>query len=132
LTRSAALGTVLALAATACAAAGEAEEQSRVVTATAYNSLPGQTAGNPAVGAWGDRLRPGMKAVAVSRDLLELGLRRGTRLRIEGLSGEYVVLDKMGKRWKNKVDIYMGEDVEAARAWGRRRVRIRWTPAPAQ
>jgi 3D (Asp-Asp-Asp) domain-containing protein len=68
-----------------------------------------------------------MRAIAVSRDLIEAGLTRGTRVRIDGLPGEYVVLDKMARRWRNKIDIYMGEDVDAARRWGVREVRIRWS-----
>ena len=105
-------------------------EQSLEVTATAYNSLPGQTLGDPALAAWGDRLEPGMKAIAVSRDLLELGLTHEVEVRIEGLPGRYRVLDKMAKRWQQKIDIYMGTDIQAARAWGRKTVRIRWTPRP--
>jgi len=101
-------------------------EQSLVVTATAYNSVRSQTDGNPSLGAWGDRLRPGMRAIAVSRDLLALGLGRGVRVRIEGLPGEYTVLDKTSKRWRKRIDIYMGVDVQAARRWGRRQVRIHW------
>ena len=103
-------------------------EQNLEVTATAYNSLPGQTRGDPALAAWGDRLEPGMKAIAVSRDLLELGLTHGVEVRIEGLSGRYRVLDKMAKRWQRKIDIYMGTNIEAARAWGRKAVRIHWIP----
>jgi 3D (Asp-Asp-Asp) domain-containing protein len=95
-----------------------------VVTATAYNSLPGQGVGKGNRGAWGDRLKPGMKTIAVSRDLLALGLTRGTVVRIEGLPGEYTVLDRLPKRWSRRIDIYMGKDVRAARAWGRREVRI--------
>lgn len=115
-----------ALAATA-PSCGADTERSLLVTATAFNSLRGQTRGDPTIGAWGDRLEPGMRAIAVSRDLIALGLTRGTAVRIEGLPGEYVVLDKMARRWKAKIDIYMGRDVKAARKWGRRRVRIRWT-----
>ena len=96
------------------------------VTATAYNSLPGQTSGDPEIGAWGDRLKPGMRAIAVSRDLLELGLTHGVPVRIEGLSGEYLVLDKLAKRWKQRIDIYMGVDREAALAWGVKTVEISW------
>jgi hypothetical protein len=44
-------------------------QHSAVVTATAYNSVEGQTSGDPTVGAWGDELKPGMKAIAVSREL---------------------------------------------------------------
>ena len=96
------------------------------VTATAYTSTRGQTDSTPSIAAWGDRLAPGMKAIAVSRDLLELGLGRGTEVTIEGLDGTYVVLDKMNRRWKRKIDIYMGNDIRAAREWGKRSVEIRW------
>lgn len=97
-----------------------------VVDATAYNCVPEQTEGHPEIAAWGDRLIPGTKVLAVSDDLLYLGMKRGTRVRIEGLPGEYVVLDRMNSRWQRKIDIYMGKDVTAAKNWGRRRVRIYW------
>jgi 3D (Asp-Asp-Asp) domain-containing protein len=98
------------------------------VKASAYNSLRGQTDATPSIGAWGDRLTPGMKAIAVSPDLIELGLARGQIVRIHGLDGEYVVADRMPARWQRKIDIYMGEDVTAARRWGVRDVEITWTP----
>ena len=101
---------------------------SLVVTATAYNSLHGQTNGTPDIAAWGDRLEPGMKAIAVSKDLQNAGLTRGMKVKIEGLPGEYVVLDRMPSQWRKRIDIYMGEDVGAARQWGKREVRIHWTP----
>jgi 3D (Asp-Asp-Asp) domain-containing protein len=102
---------------------------SLVVEASAFNSVRDQTDGHPQIAAWGARLEPGMRAVAVSRDLLEVGLDDGAEVWIEGLPGTYVVRDKMGKRWKRKVDIYFGNDVEAARDWGVRNLEIRW-PAP--
>ena len=105
------------------------KQKNLVVTATAFNSLPKQTQGNPNVGAWGDRITPGVNAVAVSEDLVSLGLTRGTRVSIEGLQNEYVVLDRMPARWKKRIDIYMGNDVKAARAWGKRDVKIYWTVA---
>ena len=99
------------------------------VTATAYNSLPSQTtAVDPDIAAWGDRLRPGMQAIAVSRDLIAEGLDHRTPIRIHGLDGEWLVLDKMNKRWKRKIDIYMGTDAKEAREWGRRTVTISWRP----
>ena len=104
-----------------------APARAMTVTATAYNSLPGQTHGDPHDGAWGDRLMPGTRAIAVSRDLVALGLRRGARLRIAGLPGEWVVLDRMPSRWTRRIDLYMGRDVEAARTFGRREVQITWT-----
>ena len=100
------------------------------VTATAYNSIDSQTDDTPLHGAWGDALdeaiKPGLRVIAVSPDLLRKGLRRGQRVRIKGLKGEFVVLDKMPARWTNRVDIYMRKDLRAARRWGRRRVRIYW------
>jgi len=106
-----------------------AEEQSLMVRASAYNSTAGQTNDQPTLTAWGDRLEPGMKAIAISRDLMELGLTHGVTVTIEGLPGTYKVLDKMAARWKRKIDIYMGEDVRAAREWGVREVRIHWETA---
>ena len=94
------------------------------VTATAYNSVSTQTDSSPSIAAWGDRLKPGMKAIAVSRDLLKMGLKRGSKVKISGLPGEYVVLDKMHHRWSRKIDIYMGKNVRAAKNWGKRRVTI--------
>jgi 3D (Asp-Asp-Asp) domain-containing protein len=102
-------------------------ERTLTVTATAYNSLRNQTLGNPNIGAWGDPINPGMKTIAVSPDLLPLGLERGTKVRIQGLQGEYVVLDRMPSSWKKRIDIYMGTDVKAARSWGKRKVKIYWT-----
>jgi len=102
------------------------DENTLKVTATAYNSLPAQTQGDPTLTAWGQKLVPGMKAVAVSRDLLSMGLTRGVKVKIEGLSGTYIVLDKLNKRWKRRIDIYMGTDEKAARQWGKREVTIRW------
>lgn len=97
------------------------------VTATAYNSLPAQTHPDHAnITAWGDTLREGMQVIAVSRDLIPLGLDHNAEVSIEGLPGTYLVLDKMNKRWKKKIDIYMGTDREAALQWGKQKVTITW------
>lgn len=97
---------------------------SREVTATAYNSLKNQTDANPNITAFGDSLQPGMKYIAVSRDLLAMGLKHNTPVIIEGLQGVYLVKDKMHSRWRNRIDIYMGVDVKRAREWGKQRVCI--------
>jgi 3D (Asp-Asp-Asp) domain-containing protein len=99
------------------------------VTATAYNSLPEQTQGDPKLTASGERLRPGLRAVAVSDDLFEAGVGFGARLEIEGLPGEWIVLDRMHSRWRRKIDVYMGVDEARALEFGERKVRIRWRPA---
>lgn len=98
--------------------------QSRIVTATACNSLAYQTNSNPNITAFGDSLQPGLKYIAVSRDLLKLGLKHNTPVIIEGLEGVYLVKDKMHSRWRNRIDVYMGVDVKAAKNWGRKRVCI--------
>jgi len=96
------------------------------VTASAYNSLPEQTNADPDVAAWGDNLKPGMKAIAVSRDLILLGLDHNTMVKIEGLPGTYRVLDKMNARWSKRIDIYMGLNKDKAKAWGSQQVVIYW------
>jgi 3D (Asp-Asp-Asp) domain-containing protein len=103
------------------------KQRSILVTATAFISVPKQGPGNPTIGAWGDKIAPGMKAIAVSADLPPLGLTRGTRVRIDGISDEYVVLDRMPPKWKKRIDLYMGNDVKAARGWGKREVMVYWT-----
>lgn len=96
-----------------------------VVTASAYNSLSYQTGpGDPNITAWGDTLEPGMKVIAVSRDLIKRGLDYNTPVKIEGFDGIFVVKDKMHHRWSNKIDIYMGKDVQKAKKWGRKKVEI--------
>ena len=103
------------------------EEQTLAVTATAYNSTRAQTDARPNKGAWGDRIEPGMKIIAVSPDLVKKGLKRGTKVRIDGVEGEWTVLDRTPSRYRNRIDLYMGVDVSAARNWGRRRVTVRWS-----
>ncbi|WP_394245329.1 3D domain-containing protein [Vibrio astriarenae] len=103
------------------------QERSLKVTASAYTSTVGETDSTPNIGAWGDRLKPGMKSIAVSRDLIALGLTHNQEVRIEGFEGTYRVLDKMNKRWTRKIDIYMGNDRERAIQWGKRTVTIYWS-----
>lgn len=98
------------------------------VVATAYNSTHAQTDGDPHIGAWGDRLDrvKDARVIAVSRDLLKRGLTRGQRVKLHGYKGEFVVLDKMSKRWRNHIDLFMDKDLHGARRFGRRRVKISW------
>lgn len=113
-----------------CAAISIAEckgqTRSLEVTASAYTSTVGETDSTPSLAAWGDTLKPGMKAIAVSRDLIKMGLSHRVMVSIDGLEGKYAVLDKMNKRWTKKIDIYMGLDKTAAKEWGKRTVTIHW------
>ncbi len=105
----------------------EKNKRKMTVTATAYTSHVNQTDSTPNIAAWGDRLKPGMKIIAVSRDMLDVyGLKHLTKVRIKGLEGEYLVMDKMNKRWKKKIDIYMGMDLKKAYKWGRKKVELQW------
>jgi len=100
--------------------------RSMEVTATAYTSSPRETDSTPFLAAWGDTLAPGMKCIAVSRDLLKEGLVHNAEVTIEGLEGTYLVLDKMNKRWKKRIDIYMGLDRKKALQWGKKTLVIHW------
>ncbi len=96
------------------------------VTASAYNSLTYQNQGNPKITAWGDTLKPGMNVIAISRDLMKKGMVYNTPVKIDGLSGIFFVKDKMHHRWRNKIDIYMGVDVQKAKNWGRKKISIQY------
>jgi 3D (Asp-Asp-Asp) domain-containing protein len=96
------------------------------VTATAYNSVASQTENHPEVGAWGDTLKPDMKVIAVSRDLVKMGLVYDTPVKIEGMEGTYLIKDKMHGRWTNRIDIFMGKDINKAKEWGRQKVVIHY------
>jgi len=96
------------------------------VKVTAYNSLAYQTSPNPEIAAWGDSLKPGMKSIAVSRDLIKLGLKHNTLIQLEGLEGIYFVKDKMHRRKRNQIDIYMGVDVKKAKEWGVQQLKIKY------
>jgi 3D (Asp-Asp-Asp) domain-containing protein len=93
------------------------------VTATAYNSVPEQTDGDPFTTAAGTRTRPGVVAACFPF---------GTQLEIivpgqEGsLNGiTYVVEDRTGAGRCDHVDIWM-ETIPEARQFGRRTVEIRF------
>ena len=96
------------------------------VTATAYNSLAYQTSSNPSITAFGDSLKPGLRYIAVSRDLLDSGLVHNTKVKLEGFDSLYIVKDKMNRRWRKRIDIYMGVDVKKAKQWGKRKINIEY------
>lgn len=123
-------GFYIMLALTACdSGSGDTENDlvftdTLTVTVSAYNSLKAQGEGDPNVTSWGDTLSPGMKSIAVSRDLIRKGLTHGTPVAIEGFDGVFIVNDKMHHRWRNKIDIYMGIDRQKAKNWGRKKLKI--------
>lgn len=108
------------------------DEMTMEVEGTAYNALPGQTQGDPEIGAWGDKLDINIPSIAVSRDLIGIGLVHNAKVRIEGFPEYYLVRDKLNKRFTKRIDIFMGSDRDAAIEFGKKTVRIFWTPAPAE
>ena len=97
------------------------------VIATAYTSHKRQTDRTPFIAAWNNKLRPGNKVIAVSRDLIrKYGLKNGSKVKISGLKGYYRVRDKMNKRFRKKIDIYMGKNKRRALRWGGKNVTIYW------
>lgn len=101
--------------------------RSMEVTATAFHATEAQIQEKDLlIAAWGDTLAPGVSAIAVSPDLIQEGLDHNTPVRIRGLPGVYHVLDKMSRREKNHIDIYMGSDEEKAQQWGEQTVEIMW------
>lgn len=96
------------------------------VSVSAYNAVPSQTDGNPNIAAWGDTLVLDEQGIAVSRDLIAMGLDHNTQVKIEGLEGIYLVKDKMNKRYTKKIDIFMGNDVSKANEWGIKKLTIHY------
>jgi 3D (Asp-Asp-Asp) domain-containing protein len=117
-----ALAVVLAALLAPRPAAGQAQRM--VVTVTAYTSRKSETDSRPFETACKDRMSPGDKTVAVSEDLYKLGLTCGSKIKIDGLDGEYVVNDKLPARKRNHIDLYAGMSLREAKAWGHRRVGI--------
>ena len=89
----------------------------KVVTASAYNSVPEQTDSTPFITASGTTVRHGVLAA----NFLPIG----TQVTIPDIYGDqiFVVEDRMNARYQNNVDIWM-ENVADARQFGRRSVKI--------
>ena len=87
-----------------------------IVTVTTYSPTVEQTDSTPLITASGYKINPKnpkkQRIVAVSRDLKKK-YKFGKKIRITGigkLSGTYTVRDVMNKRYRNRVDILIGED----------------------
>ena len=88
---------------------------------TAYNTLPEQTDGNPCVGAGGnicEALENGQKICAANFVPL------GTKLKIQNY-GVCIVLDRMAKRFQNRVDVAMSaNEYDRAVKFGRQNLLV--------
>lgn len=91
--------------------------QSKNVVATVYNAVPSQCNEDPGHTAFMFELdldNPFKhKIIAVSRDLLK-EFPKGTKVKVEGTTydGVYVVMDKMNKRYENRIDILINLDMK--------------------
>lgn len=94
----------------------DSKDDSDTVTATVYNAVPEQCNEDPGHTAFMFKLdleNPYKhRIIAVSRDLL-IKYPAGTRVKIEGTSydGVFTVMDKMNKRYTNRIDILINVDM---------------------
>ena len=86
-----------------------------IVSVTTYSPTIEQTDSTPLITASGYKINPAnpkrQRIIAVSRDL-KRKYKFGKKVRITGigkLSGTYTIRDVMNKRFKNRVDILIGE-----------------------
>jgi 3D (Asp-Asp-Asp) domain-containing protein len=86
------------------------------VTLTTYSPTPQECDSTPNITASGFKINlkdpKKHRIIAISRDLLKK-LPFGTFVKVTGagkLNGVYVVEDKMNKRYKNRIDLLIGED----------------------
>lgn len=87
------------------------------MTASAYNSVPGQTDGSPFSTAIGSNARDGV----IASNYFPIG----TKIRIPDHFGNKVfrVEDRMNPRYDKTLDIWM-EEISDAKQWGRRYVKV--------
>jgi 3D (Asp-Asp-Asp) domain-containing protein len=88
--------------------------QMDTVSVSAYSPTKDQTDSNPYETASGASTMIGQ--VAVSRDLLNKGVRFGDTILLVGI-GSFIVEDTMAPRWRNKLDV-LTSDKKAARLFG--------------
>ena len=89
-----------------------------IVTATVYNAVPGQTDDTPNITATGfviDLNNPAKhRIIAVSRDLEAKGFTMNSKVCIENagpMNGVWVIRDRMNKRFKNKIDFLVSNNI---------------------
>ena len=101
-----------------------------LVTATIYHATPEQTDSTPHITASNkiiDLKNPQKhRWIAVSRDLEKQGLVFGVKVKVTGagnLDGIWTVQDRMNKRWTNRIDFLVNEDLKGGK-WENVRVEI--------
>lgn len=100
-----------------------------MVTATVYNAVPDQTDSDPLITASLKQIDPNnpQRWIAVSRDLEELGITLGSRVCIDNageMSGEWVVEDRMNRRWRRRIDFLVHDSIRLGK-WTNVKIRIK-------
>ncbi len=94
-----------------------------IVTVSAYNPLPGQTDSTPLITASNQAVRQGI--CALSRDLEKwFNLRFGDLIYLEGI-GTCEFQDRMNKRKRNQVDLFMWNEIDAVEFGIKERTRMK-------
>ena len=93
-----------------------------IVKASAYNSLPSQTDGNPWVASRDFKLKRGMKILALSSDLARC-IPHGRVVKVTNTfksrhDGFYLAVDRMHPRWRKKIDIWFEDKLSTALSFG--------------
>ena len=93
-----------------------------LVTATIYHASPDQTDDTPFITASGSYINADCpichRWIAVSRDLEAKGFVFGARVKVTGaghLDGIWTVQDRMNRRWENRIDFLVGEDISGGK-----------------
>ena len=101
-----------------------------MVTATIYHATPEQTDSTPDITASNKKIDLSNplkhRWIAVSRDLEAKGLTFGVKVCVTGadnLDGIWTVQDRMNKRWTNRIDFLVNEDLKGGK-WENVRVEI--------
>ncbi len=85
---------------------------SKIVTVTAYNTVPGQTDDTPCIAASGKNICGRSDVVACPKKY-----KFGTKFKIEGKI--YVCEDRTAAKYGERIDISFGKDVAGAKEWGK-------------
>ena len=101
-----------------------------LVTATIYHATPEQTDSTPDITASNMKIDLNdpqkHRWIAVSKDLEELGLVFGVKVKVTGagqLDGIWTVQDRMNPRWNHRIDFLVNQDMKGGK-WENVRVEI--------
>lgn len=92
-------------------------QNEKTFTVSAFNTVEAQTDQSPCVSASGDNICGRSDVVACPRQYP-----LGTIFNIEGK--DYVCLDRLAKKYDDRIDISFDKDIKGAKQWGVRKINI--------